>query len=301
MPIIFALLAAISNALATVLQRIGVETSGGGSAASNVNSESKKTSFKFKNLLKSPVWFAGLGLMTASFLLQAIALAIGNLTLVQPVMVTELLFIVIILGFWFDHPLGKQEIISVLGVIVGLGIFLGFSFGQKGSQHPDIDDWMAVIGGGLGIILISLWLTTRGGRSLKAACFGIAGGTAFAITAAFIKQVAEQWPHGILYILSNGQGYGVALAGTMGLILSQHALDAGPVAASQSALLISNPLASIIMGVYLFGNHLDKSGARLGFEIFGLGLMFVCLFTLSHSPLIASQNGNSDRLIQDNT
>ncbi len=299
MPFIFALLAAVSNALATVLQRIGVETSGDKSPASDDDLSLEKSSFRFTNLLKSPIWFAGLGLMTTSFLLQAIALAIGNLTLVQPVMVTELLFIVIILGFWFDHPLGKQEIISVLGVIAGLGIFLGFSFGQKGSLRPGLDDWAAVVFGGTGVILLSLWLATKGTRSFKAAAFGVAGGTSFAITAAFIKQVAEQWPHGILYILSNWQGYGVAIAGMMGLILSQHALDAGPVAASQSALLISNPLASIIMGVYLFGNHLDKSGVRLGLEIFGLGIMFISLYTLSHSPLVASQGGSSDRLIQD--
>jgi len=298
-PFIFALLAAVANALATVLQRIGVETSGDQSSVPlDVHSE-QKSGFRFTNLLKSPIWFAGLGLMTVSFLLQAVALAVGNLTIVQPVMVTELLFIVIILGFWFDHPIGKQEVVSVLGVIAGLGIFLGFSFGQKGSLHPDIDDWLSAIAGGVMVVLVSLWFSTKGTRSFKAASFGVAGGTSFAITAAFIKQVAEQWPHGILYILSNWQGYGVAVAGMAGLVLSQHALESGPVAASQSALLISNPLVSIIMGVYLFGNHLDKSGARLGLEIFGLAIMFISLFVLSHSPLIASQSGSSDRLIQD--
>ncbi len=296
MSIIFALLAAMSNALATVMQRIGVEASGG---ANSVNSDSSKSSFKFTNLLKSSVWLAGLGLMTASFLLQAIALAFGNLTTVQPVMVMELLFIVIILWFWFDHQIDKHDILSVFGVIVGLGLFLGFSFGQRGNLHPDLDDWMAVIGGGLGVILVSLLFSTKGSRSFKAASFGVAGGTAFAVTAAFIKQVAEQWPHGIVYILSNWQGYGVAVAGMAGLILSQHALDAGPVAASQSALLISNPLASIVMGVYLFGNHLDRSGPRLGVEIFALAVMFVSLFFLSHSPLIDSHGMTSDRLLQD--
>ncbi len=296
MAIIFALLAAMSNALATVMQRIGVETSG---SVDSEYKDSDRVGFKFKNLLKSPVWFAGLGLMTASFLLQAIALAFGNLTTVQPVMVTELLFIVIILGFWFDHQIGRQEIFSVFGVILGLGLFLGFSFGQRGNLHPDLDDWMAVIGGGLGVILLSLWFTTKGSRSFKAASFGVAGGTAFAVTAAFIKQVAEQWPHGIVYVLSNWEGYGVAIAGMVGLILSQHALNAGPVAASQSALLISNPLASIVMGVYLFGNHLDRSGPRLAAEVIALAVMFASLFVLSHSPLVASHGTASDRLIQE--
>ena len=43
------------------------------------------------------IWLAGFGLMTLSFVMQAIALHFGRLTEVQPIITMELLFLVLIL------------------------------------------------------------------------------------------------------------------------------------------------------------------------------------------------------------
>ena len=83
-----------------------------------------------------------------------------------------------------------------------------------------------------------------------------------ALTAAFIKTVANEWPHGIVYVFEHPAAYSVALVGLVGLVIAQHALDAGPVAASQAALLIVNPLSSIVMGIWLFRDHIHTTGSR---------------------------------------
>jgi hypothetical protein len=70
-------------------------------------------------------------------------------------------------------------------------------------------------------------------------------------------------------------------------VLSQHALDAGPIAASQAALLTVNPLASIVMGIWLFDDRLHHGGWRTIVEVLALGTMMLALFVLSTSPLIA--------------
>ncbi|MCU1493096.1 MAG: rane protein [Acidimicrobiaceae bacterium] len=279
MAIVLALLAAGANALATVLQRIGIE---------EVGSKAARRGGLIAGILHRPIWFAGLGLATVSFLLQAIALSLGDLSTVQPVMVTELLFLLIILGIWFHRSLGWREWIGVMGTASGLGAFLAASAAVGGHDRPLAEDWTLLLVASIGGIGTACALTRRGPRSWRAACFGVAGGIAFALTAALVKTAADQWTRGPWYVLSHWQGYAVAVVGLSGLVISQHALDAGPVAASQSALLIVNPLASIVMGIWLFGDRLRVSGGREAIEAISLGVMFVSLFVLSHSPLIAS-------------
>lgn len=278
MAIVLALLAAGANALATVLQRLGVE---------EATASASRASGLMASLLRRPIWFAGLALTMVSFLLQAIALSLGDLSSVQPVMVTELLFLAIILGGWFKLTFGVREWSGIAGTVAGLGTFLMLSSARGGHQRPDRLNWLLLLVACGGAVLIATLLGSRGGRSWRAAWLGTAGAVAFALTAAFIKTAADLWSRGPLGILLHWQTYGIAIAGLTGFVIAQHALEAGPVAASQSALLIVNPLSSIAMGIWLFGDRLQTGGGRGPVEVIALGLMFLSLYTLSHSPLIA--------------
>ena len=279
MAIVLALLAAGANALATVLQRIGIEESDASGA---------RPGGLIAGILRRPIWFAGLGLAMVSFLLLAIALSLGDLSQVQPVMVTELLFLLMILGVWFHRSLGWREWIGVLGTVSGLGVFLALTSAVGGHERPSAQDWTLLLIASVGGIILALIAAFRGSRSWRAACFGVAGGIAYALLAAFVKTAADQWGRGPVYVLSHWQAYAVAVSGLLGFVISQHALDAGPVAASQSALLIVNPLSSIVMGMWLFGDRLRIGGGREVVEGVFLGIMFFSLYVLSHSPLIAA-------------
>jgi drug/metabolite transporter (DMT)-like permease len=278
MAILLALCAGLSNAVATILQRIGVETS-----------PASTTTGLIAAVLRRPVWFMGLFFMTASFLLQAFALSFGALSVVQPVQVTELVFLLAILGLWFRRPLGWMEWLGAVGTAVGLGIFLGISAPTGGGLRPSVTSWGMVLGAACGGIVIALAAASRGSRSWRAAWFGVAGGITFAITAAFLK-VSSSYVRvgGISHLFFHWQPYCVAIAGLAGLVISQHALQAGPIAASQSVLLIVNPVSSILMGVLLFGDRLQTSQGRLAVDVISLCVMFIGLFLLSHSPLIAT-------------
>ena len=288
MAIVLALLAAAANALATILQRLGVEEAG----------RANRSRSLMASVLRRPIWFAGLALAAVSFLLQAVALALGDLSTVQPIMVTELLFLVLILGFWFHHSLGAREWTTVVGTVFGLGVFLAVSSSRGGVQRPATEDWLILLGAGGAAILVTSLLARRGSRSWRAACLGTAGGITFALTAAFVKTTADEWSRGPVGVLTHWQVYAVAVAGVLGLVISQHALEAGPVAASQSALLIVNPLASIVMGIFLFGDHMQRGTGRLLVEFLFLAVMFLSLFGLSHSPLIATNSEGPESLTE---
>jgi uncharacterized membrane protein (DUF2068 family) len=276
---LLALLAAAANAFATVLQRLGVE---------EANDDRSHDRSLIASVIRRPIWFAGLGLTTVSFLLQAFALANGNLSTVQPIMVAEIVFLVAILGVGFHRTLGWREWIGAGGTAVGLGTFLAVSASTGGTGRPSRSDWLLLLIACVGALGLSTAASRRGSRAWRAASLGIAAAICFALTAACIKVAADQWTSGTgWHLFLHPQAYGVALAGGAGLVVSQHALDAGPIAASQSAMLIVNPLASIVMGIWLFDDKVAHGGARLGVEVLALAVMFVALFVLSNSPLVA--------------
>lgn len=283
MAIVLALIAAGANAFATIMQRIGVE---------EANKSDKTSRALMAGVMKRPIWFMGLVIVAASFLLQAIALSLGNLSTIQPVMVTEILFLVVILSLWFQKKLSLHDWMSAIGTSIGLGVFLFVSSARGGTDRPATEDWILLLCASGGAMAISWSFAHKGSRSWRAACYGVCAAIAFALTAAFIKAAADLWARGPSVIFTHFEPYAIAVAGLVGLVVSQHALESGPVAASQSALLIVNPVASIVMGVYLFGDRLQIAHGRLAIEVIALVIMFVSLYSLSHSSLIVTTSSD---------
>ena len=138
MVFILALGAAFSNALISVLQRIGVE---------DAKEEDTLRLSLLTHALKRRVWLAGFALMIASFILQALALHFGRLSQVQPILVTEILFLVFILSTRFGYRVGAREWLGVGMASAGLAGFLVFAAPIGGNQLPENLDWVIVSDG----------------------------------------------------------------------------------------------------------------------------------------------------------
>ena len=97
---VLALACALVNALTSVLQRLGVQ---------NAPADAALRLSLLKYALRRGVWLLGFALMIVSFLLQAVALHIGRLSQVQPILTTELVFLAAILAIWFRFRIGRRE------------------------------------------------------------------------------------------------------------------------------------------------------------------------------------------------
>src|SRR5271170_4767433 len=112
---LLALSAALANALTSIFQRMGVE---------DAPVESALRLRLMTHALKKKVWLLGFAFMVGSFILQAVALHLGDLSQVQPILTTELLFLVLLLATWFRFRMGLQEWLGGLAVTGGLAGFL---------------------------------------------------------------------------------------------------------------------------------------------------------------------------------
>ena len=91
--VLFALLTALFNGLASVLQR---------QAAATAPPERALHLSLFSYLIRRKIWLAGIGMVILAAVCQAIALATGPVALVQPIFIIELPFTLLVAS-WVNH------------------------------------------------------------------------------------------------------------------------------------------------------------------------------------------------------
>jgi hypothetical protein len=138
---------------------------------------------------------------------------------------------------------------------------------------------------------VAVLLALRGSRWRRAAMFGSASAIGFAFTASLTKVVSTYAAHDWVSIFRHWETYALAGCGALSLFIAQNAFHAGPIAASQSTLVMVDPLASILIGVSLFGDQLRTSGAWGPLEAISLLVLFAGAFFLCRSPLVRGVKG----------
>ncbi|MCX5149460.1 DMT family transporter [Streptomyces sp. NBC_00320] len=266
LPVLFALFAALSNALATVLQRRAALT------------VSQSKGFRFGlvlDLLKRPVWIAGILAVIAAGVGQAAALATGALVLVQPLFVLELPLALLIASLVTRRRLPRALWLAAAGVVAGLGVALAAASPAGNRTHVPIDRWIPALAACAAVVaaLAVAGLRRPPGRA-RAGCLGAATAVCYALTAALMKHsVYVLTEGGIEAFLTTWQTYAFGATGICALLLLEHAMQGGPLVASQPALTLGDAGISVALGVVLYEEHL-----RAGWWVLPqlLGVALIC-------------------------
>ncbi|MEV4553384.1 DMT family transporter [Nonomuraea wenchangensis] len=277
---LLAVLAALCNAVSSVLQRRATLT---------VPQDPKARMGLILALVRKPVWLLGILALIGGFLFQASALSRGAVALVQPVMVVELPFTMIILSLAFGAVLDRHIWLAIAALSGGLAIFLMAASPQVGRWLPDAIGWIVAT---LVTVVVVAALVTVGVLAkgpLRPAAMGVAAGIGFAFTATLMKRVTAIAQEDLGALPLTWQVYAMVLAGLCSLVLLQHALHSGPLVVAQPALTISDPIAGILYGALLFGEPI-RSGSWIVFEAIGIGSLAYGVIQLARSPLIQAQN-----------
>ncbi|GLW64898.1 membrane protein [Actinomadura rubrobrunea] len=271
--IVLALCAAASNALSSVLQRRAVRVVAPG--------DSFRLSIML-GLLRSPGWLLGILAMIGGFLFQAGALTVGQLALVQPILVTELPFTMAFLWLMLGSRLDRDSWTAVAALTVGLAALLAAADPAHGTRTPSGLEWAIAV-----LVTVGLmgYLTTAArlvGGARRAVMVGIAAGLGFSFTAALMKEATGAISRGATAVLTSWALYAMVAAGLASLVLLQDALRSGSLVAVQPALNVSDPVASIAYGVGLFGESI-RLGGWVVLELLGIGMILYGSVRLTQS------------------
>ena len=216
------------------------------------------------------------------YLFQAVALHYGQLSVVQPVLVTELVFVLVLRRMWIGQGVAQAAWAAALVVCGALAAFLAAAEPTGGHSSPETAEWLSALPvfGGAAAVLATLG--TRGPPTRRAALLAAAAGLAWALTATFVKTATETLAtHGVGGMLTRWPVYALAASVTVGTLLYQSALHVGPLSVSQPLLAIVNPLASIILSVWLFDERFTHSPARIALAAVAMAVLAVGVIVLS--------------------
>jgi drug/metabolite transporter (DMT)-like permease len=273
MAIPLALAAALLFSLGTVLQQ---------QVAATASEEEARGAGFLLRLARQPRWLAGIVADGLGFVAQAVALGLGRIVVVQPLLATSVVF-ALPLGARFEHkPVSRPEILGALAVTAGLGAFLVLADPGGGVDNASATAW--VVSFGVAAVLCSaLTLSARGRAPVhRAALLGTAAGILFALSAALTKATVEQLDDGVLAVFEHWQLYALVVVGYVSMTLSQASLQAGALAAAVATQMALDPVASLFLGTLAFKETIhDDTGALLAalvaFAVMVGGIAFLAL------------------------
>lgn len=273
--VVFALLTAVSNAMASVLQR---------RAAMDAPAGRAMHLSLFGYLLHRKIWLAGIAMTIVAAICQATALDSGPIALVQPLFIIELPSALLLGGLVMRRRMARRSWVAVGVVTAGLVVSLACAAPSGGTQTAPADLWaLALIAvGGFEAVLLAAALRGRG--QTRAALLGLAAACGYSLTAALMKQAMAALSQGAGTFFSTWQLYATAAAGVASLFLLQNALQAGTLVASQPMLTMGDALISVCLGALLFGETI-RLGWWLVPQIIGLLAIAVGYVELSSSSL----------------
>jgi drug/metabolite transporter (DMT)-like permease len=241
-------------------------------------------------LLRSPLWLLGVAAMIGSFVFQALALYNGRITVVQSILITELVFSLLIGAVWLRRKVSVAAWLSACLTAASLALFLLISEPRGGHPQVTADAWLpALLVFGAASALCAV-LGRRGSPVRRAAFYATGSGILAALLATFLKSVSDiVGVHGPLAILVHGATYGLIATGIIGTIFTQAALHYGPLAVSQPVMVISDPFVSIILGVWLYGEHFTGGALRFVAAAASFAAMIVGVVLLARTaPSLAA-------------
>ncbi len=215
-------------------------------------------------LIRSPVWWLAILGDVGGFLLQIIALSLGSVVLIQPLVVLMLPVSLLVSYLLGGHRPRLGDYLGVLAVLGGLGVFLAL-IGVPSPGHLPPPGYLAlalVVVGCFGVLLCLV--VTGCNRVVRGAVYGAAAGMYFGTLAVMVDAVSERVSHaGVHGLFTTARGLvpfsGILILGAIGIALTQMSFQVGELKATLPANLATDPLTAVLLGVILLHEHIPLS------------------------------------------
>lgn len=237
------------------------------------------------DLMKVPRWLGGIGLMVVGMALGAMALGQGEISLVEPLLATNLLFALALSRRQSKQPLGRQGWAGLALLAGGVTAFIAAGE-PHGGTAPDgpFRQWL-IIGVMVGLALLFTAYAKRSRLSSGPALLATAAGLLYGVQDALTRVTGQRFAEGgLAEVLTSWQPYAVAALGITGLILVQSAFETASLRMSLPALTAAQPLAGIACGVGFLGDRLRTDAGALAWEAAGLAGIVVGIVLLGMHP-----------------
>jgi drug/metabolite transporter (DMT)-like permease len=249
--VLLAVLAAVFLAIGIVVRQ---------RATMDVPQEHGVSSVMFLTLLRRPLWWGGTAAAVAGFVFQAMALAKGSLLLVQPILVSGLLFALPLSARLAHRRVTRGEWVWAMVLTAALAVFVLLATTRPGDYEASLplSALVAVICTAAVGACVVVASRTVGWK--RAVLLAVAVGVLFGVVAVLTKVVMHLLTHeGLRTVLTTPVLYLLVVIGVLATFLQQSAFHAGSLQTSVPTMLVLEPLVAVVLGAVVLGEHLDVS------------------------------------------
>jgi drug/metabolite transporter (DMT)-like permease len=245
-----ALLAALAAAVGIVVRQAALQRSSADDAPSVVTA-----------ILRDRLWWAGTIAAAAGYGFQALALAHGSVLLVQPLVVSSLLFVLPLSAWWTGGRVTPVEWGWALLLTIGLAVFILVGQPHEGHNRPPVPAWTIALAGVVPIVAVCVFVARRKTGRTRAAALGVAVAVGLGMIAVVTKICTHRFSIGGWHdLLSIPAPYVLVALAVVVTVLQQWAFRAGALSASVPIMLVGEPIVAVALGTVVLGEHLTVRG-----------------------------------------
>jgi drug/metabolite transporter (DMT)-like permease len=244
-------------------------------------------------LLHDPAWVGGFIVSVAGFGLQALALSLAPVLLVQPLIVTELLFALPLAALLAGVQLRAREYVAAALIAAGLSGFVLVASPAGNRTQASQSTWILVISA---VALAVVTLVVLADRvlplgTMRTSAMAAAAGICFGLLPILTKTVIHQFSRDGSVAGTHAQPWLLCITALVGLTLAQTAFRSGPIAVSLPMIDIGEPLVASLIAVLAFSEHVNRgTSSSIGIGLTGAAVVAGILM-LDTSPTVqASQS-----------
>ena len=227
------------------------------------------------SLIRSPRWWAGILGDGGGYLMQVVALALGSVLVVQPLLVTSLLFALPLSARFAGYRFTRRAWVLAGALVVALAVFLVVGDPTAGNTDAPWDAWALPLTAVLAATAVATLVgwSQRIDAGWRALLLGAASGALYGVAVAFTKYVTDLFEKGLPEVVGSWQTYALLASGIVGVYLQQRAFQVGPLAASLPAMTIAEPVIGIFLGMTVLDERLRASGPAVALVVVALAVM----------------------------
>jgi drug/metabolite transporter (DMT)-like permease len=245
-----------------------------------------------RGLIGQPLWlFSTIG-SVAGFALQGLALGTGPIVLVQPLLVTGVLFAALT-GFVLGHrPVDWPLMGSLVLTAGGLAAFLLVARPSPGNASLTVAEVLPLAVGLFALLVGCVWLALRTSGLARALSLALAAGIVYGVTAAVAKvTISEFEARGLVGGLTHWSLWALVVLGPLGFLLNQNAFrESELVSPTLAVITVTDPLVGIGIGVLWLDETISGTAGAVVGEVLGLAAMALGVWLVAHrAPHLTEQ------------
>jgi drug/metabolite transporter (DMT)-like permease len=235
--------------------------------ASRLRSDSAFDSIVLLRLVRRPLWLAGFAAVILSITLQATALGLGRLVVIEPVLASSLLF-ALALAAWADHRrMSLTEWLAALATFAGLVVFLSVANPSGGRPTASVAQLGVAALIAFGVALVSGLVAVRLSPLRRALALGVGGGVAAGATDAVTKTVAGLVGTHHIGVFVDPRLYLLVFVGLLAYTMQQNGYRSAGLAAFLPVFSILDPAVGSLLGLVIYHEHLGGGPVRISLEV----------------------------------